>query len=240
MPIIRSTLFNLAFYTWGVVAAVVFSPTLLISRSATYFSNQIWIRGVFFLMRTIMGLKIEIKGVQNQLPSPVIYASKHQSALETMLFHYVLNDPAIVLKRELMWIPFFGWYFKKLGMIPIAREKNKGTSSLRKMLKACKAAVDNNQPIVIFPEGTRSSPDQAGHYQPGVASIYKQLGVPVVPVALNSGCYWPRRGFLKHPGVVTIQFLESIPPGLPRQEFMSVLQSRIETASRALNNVRQK
>ncbi len=239
MPIIRSTLFNLAFYTWGVVASVVFSPTLLISRRATYFSNQIWIKGVFFLMRTIMDLKVEIQGVKNQLSPPVIYASKHQSALETMLFHYVLNDPAVVLKRELMWIPFFGWYFKKLGMIPIAREKNKGTSSLRKMLKVCKIAVDNDQPIVIFPEGTRSSPDQPGQYQSGVASIYKHLDIPVVPVALNSGCYWPRRCFLKRPGVVTIQFLDSIPPGLPRQEFMSVLQSRIETASQALNNVRQ-
>lgn len=186
-----------------------------------------------------MDLKVEIQGVKNQLSPPVIYASKHQSALETMLFHYVLNDPAVVLKRELMWIPFFGWYFKKLGMIPIAREKNKGTSSLRKMLKVCKIAVDNDQPIVIFPEGTRSSPDQPGQYQSGVASIYKHLDIPVVPVALNSGCYWPRRCFLKRPGVVTIQFLDSIPPGLPRQEFMSVLQSRIETASQALNNVRQ-
>lgn len=229
MTVLRSILFNIAFYTWGAIASLLMSPTLLISRRATYVANQIWIKGVFGLMTHVMGIHLEVRGRENISTRPCIYASKHQSALETMVFHHILHDPAIVLKRELMWIPFFGWYFQRLGMIPISRDKTKGSKSLRDMLKACQVAIDRNQPIVIFPEGTRSAPGITGKYQSGVASIYSHLKIPVVPVALNSGTFWPRRGFLKKPGTVVIDFLDEIPPGLSRQEFMTMLESRIET-----------
>lgn len=181
-----------------------------------------------------MGIRLEVRGKKNIQTQAALYPSKHQSALETMAFHYILHDPAIVLKRELMWIPFFGWYFQRLGMIPISRDKAKGSASLRKMLKACQNAITQNQPIVIFPEGTRSAPGATGTYQSGVASIYKHLNTPAVPVALNTGTFWPRRGFLKKPGTVVIEFLEPIAPGLPRQEFMSVIESRIEAATKKL------
>ncbi len=189
---------------------------------------------MFWLMHHVLGLRIQLKGEENHRPARVIFASKHQSALETMAFTYLLNDPAIVLKKELMWIPFFGWYFKRLGMIPISRDKTNGSKGLKLMLKACRAAIDNQQPIVIFPEGTRMAPGEAGTYHSGVASIYKNLGIPVVPLALNSGYFWPRQSFLKKPGMVTFEFLEAIPPGLPRHEFMSVLESRLEAASNSL------
>jgi 1-acyl-sn-glycerol-3-phosphate acyltransferase len=144
-----------------------------------------------------------------------------------------LNYPAFVLKRELLSIPLFGWYLRKVGMIAVDRAA--GASALRNMARQASEAFAEGRSILIFPEGTRVPPGESRPYHPGVAALYTQLKVPVVPVALNSGLFWGRRSFVKRPGTVTVQFLPPIPPGLDRKAFMRELESRIEAAAMVLS-----
>jgi len=167
---------------------------------------------------------------------PVIIASKHQSVWETLFFPHQLKGSIIILKRELFWLPFFGWYAKKYGAIGIKRSG--GASTIRKLIKDARLPVSTGRSIVIFPEGTRTQPGKIGVYHSGVAALYKDLKIPVVPVALNSGLYWPRRKLIRRAGVITLRFLPPIPPGLPRREFMNRLQSDIETAQDELCNLK--
>ena len=148
---------------------------------------------------------------------------------DTIVFVALLNDPAIVLKSELLWIPYYGWFSAKAGMIGI--DRGSGSAAVRHLVTQGKTAIKANRPIVIFPEGTRSAPGAAPDYKPGVAALYRQLGVQCVPAAVNSGLYWPRRRFLRKPGTIVLEFLPSIPPGLDRKTFMSTLETRIEEAT---------
>jgi len=157
-------------------------------------------------------------------------ASKHMSMWDTLALYLTLNQPAIVLKRELLRIPFYGWFLAKAAAVPI--DRSAGASALRKMSEAARAVLAQGRPILIFPEGTRKKPGAAPDYKPGVAGLYSQLGVDCVPVTLNSGVYWT--GFLKRPGIIVLEFLEPIPPGMKRDAFMTLLESRIETATAAL------
>jgi 1-acyl-sn-glycerol-3-phosphate acyltransferase len=157
---------------------------------------------------------------------------KHQSAWDTLILPVVLGDPAVVIKRELLWLPFYGWYAARAGSIPIDRRG--GAGALRRMVAAARDAAAAARPIVIFPEGTRTPPGQRLTYQPGVAALYQALDLPLVPAAVNSGLYWGRRSFVKRPGRTVLSFLEPIPPGLPRREMMRELESRIEAATAAL------
>jgi 1-acyl-sn-glycerol-3-phosphate acyltransferase len=176
------------------------------------------------------GTRYEIRGT---LPTgPALIASKHQSMWDTIIFTAILNDPAMVLKAELLWIPYYGWYSKKAKMIAI--DRGAGASAIRRLSAQGKAALAANRQIVIFPEGTRSAPGTKLDYKPGVAALYRQLGVPCIPAAVNSGLYWPRRRFLRKPGTIVLEFLEPIAPGLDRQTFMAELETRIETATARL------
>jgi 1-acyl-sn-glycerol-3-phosphate acyltransferase len=149
---------------------------------------------------------------------------------DTMALYLVLDDPSVVLKRGLQFVPFYGWYITKAGSIPIDRKG--GASTLRRMTVAAKRALSAGRSILIFPEGTRKKPDAAPDYKSGVAALYTQLGVACVPTALNSGLFWT--GFTKRPGSIVLEFLEPIPPGLRSRDFMKVLEERIETATTAL------
>lgn len=160
---------------------------------------------------------------------PCIIASKHQSAWDTMIFALLIRRPSHILKRELLWVPVFGWYLLRAGGIPIDRKG--GAAALKRMIAAARHTISEGRHIVIFPEGTRVAVGARVPYHPGVAALYSQLKVPVVPVALNSGLFWGRRTFVKRPGRIVLEFLEPIPPGLPRREFLEVLQQRIESAS---------
>jgi len=160
----------------------------------------------------------------------MLVASKHMSMWDTMALYLVLDQPAIVLKRELLRIPFYGWYVWKATAIAIDRAA--GASALRKMSAAARQVLDQGRPILIFPEGTRQKPGAPPDYKPGVAGLYALSGVTCVPVALNSGVYWT--GFLKRPGTIVLEFLEPIAPGLKRDAFMGLLESRIETATNRL------
>jgi len=143
-----------------------------------------------------------------------------------------LPDSCWVMKKELMWIPFFGWYAQKTQMIIVDREG--GSAALKRMVKDALVRFADNRQLVIFPEGHRGEPGVAGDYKPGVAALYRELNVPCVPVATNSGVHWPAHGFLRKPGTIVFEFLEPIPPGLKRATFMDTLKTRIETASDGL------
>ncbi len=231
---LRSIAFNGAFYGWTLLCSLLFLPILILPRVFVLRATKIWTFGVFWICEHILKLHIKIIGKKKLSITPVILAIKHQSAWETISFHYFLPDPSIVLKQELLRIPFFGWYLKKLGMIPLSRSKRKGVQDLKNLLKNAEQSVAQGQPILIFPEGTRSKPGQNGTYHSGVASLYLHLKIPVIPIAHNAGLFWPRRGFLKYPGQITLEILDPIEPGLSRQEFMSILENKIESKTNEL------
>jgi 1-acyl-sn-glycerol-3-phosphate acyltransferase len=183
-------------------------------------------------LRAICGLDYEIRGLDNLPPGPAIFAAKHQSAFDTMVFTRFLPDAAYVLKKELLAVPCFGWYLRHSGMIPVDRAG--GSRALKEMIAAARQAAADDRPILIFPEGTRTPPGQSRRYHPGVAALYSALDLPVVPVALNSGLFWPRRSFTKRSGRIVVEVLPAIPPGLERKAFMTRLHDAIEGASARL------
>ena len=228
MTFLRSATFLLWFALVSAVICIVFLPALILSRKITVWMSRRWSALVFWGLRVIAGVGYEIRGTVPH--DGALVAAKHMSMWDTLALYLVLDDPAVVLKRSLLFIPFYGWYITKVGSIAIDRG-GKG-SALRKMTAAAKRALAQGRSILIFPEGTRKKPDAPPDYKPGVAALYGQLGVACIPAALNSGLYWT--GFLKHPGTIVLEFLEPIPPGLRSRDFMKVLEERIETASRAL------
>ncbi len=229
MLVLRSLLFNIAFFLWSTLVQVLFLPSLLFPVAVVAWVQRLWIRGTLALLAGICGLRHEIRGLEHLPPEPCIIASKHQSTWDTLIFAVLFHAPGFVVKRELLWIPLFGWYIQRTGCIPIDRKG--GASALKRMIAGARNAIGDGRHIIIFPEGTRVAPGQRRPYHPGVGAIYRQLGVPVVPVALNSGLFWGRRTFIKKPGRITLEFLEPIAPGLSRKDFTAELECRIETAS---------
>ncbi len=185
-----------------------------------------------FLLRAICGTRMEVRGREKLLQGPVIVAAKHQSAWDTFALISLMRDPALVMKAELLSVPLYGRFCRKFELIPVQRDL--GPAALRQMSREARSRAAEGREILIFPEGTRKNPGDAPDYKPGVALLYQDLNVPVCPVALNSGMCWPRRSFLRYPGTIVAKFLDPIPPGLPRQEFMERLQSVIEVASNRL------
>jgi 1-acyl-sn-glycerol-3-phosphate acyltransferase len=229
VTVLRSALFIAFIWIWTFVLSILYLPLLVLPRKAMLPAARLWLSGVLGALRVVAGLSWELRGAENLPAGPLIIASKHQSAFETFVFHLLLNDPAYILKRELLWIPFFGWYLGKTGVIAI--DRSAGTKALKAMVKGAEEAVAENRPVVIFPEGTRAAPGAKLPYHSGVAMLYGALKVPVVPIALNSGLFWRRRGFAKKAGTLTLQALEPIAPGMDRKAFMAELEKRIETAT---------
>jgi 1-acyl-sn-glycerol-3-phosphate acyltransferase len=225
---LRSALFLVWFLIVTAILSLLFLPVLMLPRGATVWLARLWARLTFWGLSVFAGIGWEIRGTPPK--GPVLVASKHMSMWDTLALYLTLYEPAIVLKRELLRIPFYGWFLAKAAAIAI--DRGAGASALRKMADASRKVLGEGRPILIFPEGTRKKPGAAPDYKPGVAGLYGQLGVPCVPVALNSGVYWT--GFLKRPGTIVLEFLEPIPPGLKRDAFMAQLESRIETATNAL------
>lgn len=235
MLFIRSFLFNFCFFSWSVLSAFLFFPFFVISTYACQMVARPWAALSLFFARILCGITYEIRGAQyleQYKNQPVIYASKHQSAWDTMIFHILMRCPAYILKRELLFLPFWGWYLWRMKMIAIDRSAK--ASSMKHMIKQSKDVIANNRSIIIFPEGTRTTPGQDTQYHPGVVALYSQLKVPVVPVALNSGLYWSKDAFIKHPGKIIIEFLPPIEPGIPKSDFASKLENTIETATKTL------
>lgn len=230
MLALRSTLFNLLFYAQTAVLLVLYLPTLVMPRPVLFAGVRLWARSNLVLLRLVTGTRWRVRGAIP--PGGVLVASKHQSAWETFVFCLLFPDPCFVLKRELLRVPIFGWLLRKGGMIALDREA--GASAMRALRAASRAAMAERRQLVIFPEGTRRMPGAEPAYKGGVALLYSDLGVPCVPVALNSGLCWPARGFLRRPGTITIDVLDPIPPGLPRAAFLERLQDTIEGASNRL------
>ncbi len=232
MLYLRSLIFAVGFYSLGPGLALAVTPALLLPYRAVIACKQGWLATMMWLVRNVIGLDHEARGTGNIPAGPVIFAAKHQSAWDTMGLSFIHRDAAVVLKRELAWIPVWGWFLLRLGMIPI--DRGKGPSALKHIVATARRRVGEGRSILIFPQGTRTPPGSRRPYLVGVAAIYTALDLPVVPVALNSGMFWPRRTFRKWPGTIAIDYLEPIRPGLPRRAFLKCLEDRIETATARL------
>jgi 1-acyl-sn-glycerol-3-phosphate acyltransferase len=228
MTSVRSALFLAWFLAVTTILSLIFLPVLMLPRGATIWLARLWSRATFFGLKIFAGIDWEIHGTVPR--GPVLIASKHMSMWDTLALYLALDAPAIVLKRSLLYIPFYGWFLWKAAAVPI--DRGGGAKALRKMQTCAKEVLAEDRPILIFPEGTRKKPGAAPDYKPGVAGLYTMLDVPCVPVALNSGVYWT--GFRKLPGTIVLEFLPPIPPGMKRAEFMAQLESRIETATNKL------
>lgn len=228
----RSLLFNLLFYVTTALFVVLGSPLLFAPRRWAMAALAIHARFELWLLKLIVGTTLEVRGAEKLPKGACLVASKHQSAWETFALIPLFRDPALLMKRELFWIPFHGWFSHKFEMIPVDRDK--GPAALRRMLREAKDRIADGREIIIFPEGTRRAPGAPPDYKTGVILLYAALGVPCVPVALNSGLYWPRRSLLRRPGTIIVEFLDPIPPGLPKTEFLARLSEAIETASSRL------
>ncbi|HZC16595.1 MAG TPA: lysophospholipid acyltransferase family protein [Caulobacteraceae bacterium] len=234
MILIRSLAFTLAFYLWSLIAAVIFLPVMIMPRRVAQGSLKTWGRVVTWLLRVVAGVRVEIRGRENVPIGAALVASKHQCMFDIFGTAPILPDGSYVLRQELMAIPVFSWWAAKCRMIVIDREG--GAKSLRKLLADSRQRLkdDPDRQIFIFPEGTRGQPGVAGDYLPGVAALYRDLELPCVPIALNSGAHWPAHGIIRRPGTIVFEFLDPIPPGLKRAAFMETLETRLEAASNAL------
>ncbi|MGH6804062.1 MAG: lysophospholipid acyltransferase family protein [Methyloceanibacter sp.] len=228
----RSLLFNLLFYVTTTLFVVLGSPLLFAPRRWAMAALAVHSRFELWLLKLIVGTKLEVRGAEKLPKGPCLVASKHQSAWETFALIPLFRDPALLMKRELFWIPFHGWFSRKFEMIPVDRDK--GPAALRRMLREARKRVTDRREIIIFPEGTRRAPGAPPDYKTGVILLYEALGIPCVPVALNSGVFWPRRSLERRPGTIVVEFLDPIPPGLPKAEFLARLTEAIETASARL------
>jgi 1-acyl-sn-glycerol-3-phosphate acyltransferase len=229
---LRSLAFNVGWYVGSTILAIVGSPNLLMPRRYVVAWSLFWIDFCLGWLRLTCRLTHRISGLENLPAGPVIFACKHQSSWETLAFSKLFPNSAIVLKRELLFIPIVGWAMARVGNIAV--ERGDGAAALRGLVRQAKAAIADGRSILIFPEGTRVAIGAERPYQVGTAALYRQLGVPVVPVALNSGLFWGRRQFIKWPGVIDVEVLPPIPPGLGREAFMMTLRERIEGATRRL------
>ncbi|TAJ41036.1 MAG: 1-acyl-sn-glycerol-3-phosphate acyltransferase [Reyranella sp.] len=229
---IRSFLFNVGWYVGSTVIAIVGAPILLLPRRRVIAWSHFWIAFCLGWLRLTCRLTHRLGGLENMPAGPVIIAAKHQSTWETLAFALLFPNAAIILKRELLFIPVVGWAMARAGHIGV--ERGDGAKALRSLVKQTKAALADGRSILIFPEGTRTPVGAQPPYQVGTAALYRQLGVPVVPVALNSGVFWGRRKFIKWPGVIDVEVLPEIPPGLDRKTFMETLRERIEGATAKL------
>ncbi|POF32833.1 lysophospholipid acyltransferase family protein [Roseibium marinum] len=238
MFLLRSTVFQILFYILNLVVMIVFSPLLLLPRKWGGWVMPVWSKILQILMRFVAGIKVEVRGRENLPQGGFIAAMKHQSAWETFALIPLFSGPTFILKRELRWIPIFGWYTAKYRQIPINRGKR--SEALTAMMLAAKQTIAEGRQILIFPEGTRRPAGAEPKYKSGVAHLYRDLNCPAVPIAHNSGLYWPRSSWRVYPGTVIVEILPPIEPGLPANVFQERMVAEIETASdRLIEEARQ-
>ena len=233
MTALRSLLFVALFYLWSAALAVGAAPICLLGpRRWTMEMMRLWAKGIIVLLRVVCSVRVEIRGRQHIPTGAAVLAPKHQCMFDVFAQFAVLPDACFVMKKELMWIPFFSWYAIKAKMIVVDRDGH--SAALRKLVKDSQERFAQARQVMIAPEGTRMAPGAAPDYKPGIAALYREIDVPVHPVATNAGVHWPKHGFLRKPGTIVFEYLEPIQPGLKRAEFMRTLQERLETASTAL------
>ena len=232
LVIIRSLLFNALFYLNLLVLLILALPTLVLPRGAILWVVRLWARSNHWLLRNICGITVEWRGRERIPEGPLLVAAKHQSVWETFALFPLFSDPAFILKRELIWLPFFGWYAWKADMIPVDRGAR--SQALAAIVAHAKVALARKRQIVIFPEGTRRPPGAPPSYKYGVVHLYAESAVACLPIALNSGLFWPRRSMRRYPGTIIVEFLDPIAPGLDKEAFSQALQQVIESATARL------
>ncbi|MDE2444991.1 MAG: 1-acyl-sn-glycerol-3-phosphate acyltransferase [Alphaproteobacteria bacterium] len=227
--VLRSIVFNIVFYM-NLILFLVFGAWLLACpRIWAIRGLQLWARSSLWWLKVICNVHMEVRGREHLMDGPCLVAGKHQSFWETFAILPLFNDPCMVLKRELTFIPLFGWFALKFKMIAV--ERSAGSAALRKLVARAKEEVARGRPIIIMPEGTRRNPGDAPDYKPGAAALYNALGLPCLPFGLNSGVFWPRRKFWRKPGTIVIEFLPAIPAGLNRKAFQIQMEKAIEASS---------
>lgn len=232
MLVLRSLVYQIAFLLWTALLGIAGLPLLLASRRTVMRFGAFWSRGVLVLLRIICGLDYQLRGREHLPDGPAIVAMKHQSAWDAIAMPVLFEDAASIIKRELAWIPFYGWYTMKAGSIAI--DRGAGSRALKRMVADAARVKAQGRKITIFPEGTRGAVDETRPYLPGVAALYQYLDLALVPVAVNSGLFWKRRGFLRRPGTVLVEILPAISPGLERHAMMERLRTEIEYATARL------
>ncbi len=232
MIVFRSLVFNTLFLAYHLALVLALTALLPFPRPWSQGVARLWTEGVGVGLRLVIGLDVEIRGREHLPIGPCVIVCKHQSAWDTFVFYSLVSDPNYILKKELTDIPLWGWCALKCGAISV--DRSGGAQALKKMVRDTEDRVAKGRQVVIFPEGTRIPPGEQREYHPGVAAVYARTKAPVVPVALNSGLFWGRRSFQKKPGVITLEFLPPMPPGLKRRQFMEDLRGRIEGATENL------
>ncbi len=231
MALVRSLIFNVLFYMNTLIFLIIALPTFFLPYRAVIGVAKAWGRVSLVLLR-IAGIDHEVRGRERIPPGPLIVACKHQSAWETFALMPLFDNPLFILKRELQWIPVFGWLLIKGRMVPV--DRGKGSQALSDMAERARIELARGRQLIIFPEGTRRPIGAKPRYKYGVAHLYAAEGVPCLPVALNSGMFWPRRTLRRKPGTVVVEILDPIMPGLDKDLFFKHLQEQIETATARL------
>ncbi len=227
--LVRSIVFNILFYLNTLILLIMALPTFFLPYRAIIWVAKTWGRINLVLLRVVAGIKIEVRGREKIPRGAILVAAKHQSAWETFALLPLFDNPVFIVKRELQWIPIFGWLMIKGRMVPV--DRSAGSQALAEMTERARIELADNRQLIIFPEGTRRAAGAEPRYKFGVAQLYAAEGVPCVPIALNSGLFWPRRSIRRIPGTVVIEILDPIPPGLAKDVFYKRLQSDIETAT---------
>ncbi len=229
----RSALYNLVFYLNLSLWCLLGLPTLVLPRRYFVGIARLWGVSSIWLLGIVAGTKVDWRRLEKLPAGGCLVAAKHQSTWETFAVFAILKDPAFILKRELMFIPFFGWYLIKGAMIPVRRGQT-GREALSDMSTKAREAIAAGRQLIIFPEGTRRPAGAPPDYKSGVAHLYAATGAVCVPIALNSGLYWPRRALTRRPGTIAVEILDPIAPGMRPKAFLGELRSRLEEASTRL------
>ena len=224
--ILRSIIFYIFLSVWTIFMGIICLPFLFISMIYIHKPINLWILGIFKLLETTCNITHEVKGMENIPEYSILVASKHQSAFETFALFFYINKSIFIHKKQLFFIPIFGQYLKKTNMISINRSE--GTASMRKMLKEAKLKMSAGYSIIIFPEGTRKIPGDKPDYKTGFIGIYNETESEILPVAVNSGRYWPKHIFIKNSGKIIIKILKPIPAKLKKDEILEKIESVIE------------
>jgi len=227
---LRSLAFNIVFYASLIVQMIVWAPFYFLApRLKAWFVPKFWARSSLWLQDKMTGTRRQITGLENIPAGSFILAPKHQSFWDVLAFFPFIDDPLFILKRELQWIPFFGWYVLKMRMVGVHRGNR--SKALKDVVAGTKAEMARNpRQLIVYPEGTRRAPGSEPKYKWGIVELYHQLQLPVVPVAHQAGLFWPRRKFLRYPGTIRARFLPPIEPGLDKEEFMRRLVEATESA----------
>ena len=232
MLALRSAVFNVLFYAYLIALMVFGLPSVLFGYRGVLRLANLWARGSLWLLRVVCGTRVVFRGCGNIPAEPCILAAKHQSFLEIIALCSLFPDFTFVLKRELTRIPVFGWYLGRSGQIAV--DRGQGRAALQQVCRGARAVLDAGRQVFIFPEGTRRAPGDPAVYKAGISFVYSETGASCLPVAVNSGLFWPRRSSKRYPGTVVIEFLPPVPTSLGKREFMKALQGAIEGASDAL------